>query len=81
MFLPLIFSLFLQDRARKLADAVGGDALPFADLDNFHPEDRMILVNTTSVGMHPKIDETPIPKVCYYLILLHYQQSVGLDLI
>ncbi|KAK9949892.1 hypothetical protein M0R45_005402 [Rubus argutus] len=46
----------------KLADAVGGDALCFADLDNFHPEDGMILVNTTSVGMHPKIDQTPVPK-------------------
>ncbi|KAK9949893.1 hypothetical protein M0R45_005403 [Rubus argutus] len=50
------------DRARKLADAVGGDVLYVADVDNFHPEDGMILVNTTSVGMHPKIDETPIPK-------------------
>ncbi|KAG2727260.1 hypothetical protein I3760_01G150100 [Carya illinoinensis] len=50
------------DRAREIADTVGGDALSLADLDNFHPEDGMILANTTSIGMQPKVDETPIPK-------------------
>ncbi|KAL9329329.1 hypothetical protein ACSQ67_004332 [Phaseolus vulgaris] len=40
------------DRARKLADAVGGEALALADLDNYHSEDGMILANTTSIGMH-----------------------------
>jgi len=25
----------------------------------------MILANTTSIGMQPKVDETPISKVCY----------------
>ncbi|PRQ49092.1 putative shikimate dehydrogenase, 3-dehydroquinate dehydratase [Rosa chinensis] len=50
------------DRARKLADEVGGDALSFAELENFHPEDGMVLANATSVGMQPNIDETPIPK-------------------
>ncbi|XP_015891009.3 bifunctional 3-dehydroquinate dehydratase/shikimate dehydrogenase, chloroplastic isoform X1 [Ziziphus jujuba] len=50
------------DRARELADTIGGDALSLADLDTFHPEDGMILANTTSIGMHPKIDETPISK-------------------
>ncbi|XP_052208339.1 bifunctional 3-dehydroquinate dehydratase/shikimate dehydrogenase, chloroplastic-like isoform X2 [Diospyros lotus] len=50
------------DRAKELADTVGGDALSLADLDGFHPEDGMILANTTSIGMQPKIDETPINK-------------------
>ncbi|XP_041000947.1 bifunctional 3-dehydroquinate dehydratase/shikimate dehydrogenase, chloroplastic-like isoform X1 [Juglans microcarpa x Juglans regia] len=50
------------DRARELADTIGGDALSLADLDNFHPEDGMILANSTSIGMQPKVDETPIPK-------------------
>ncbi|KAB2597271.1 bifunctional 3-dehydroquinate dehydratase/shikimate dehydrogenase [Pyrus ussuriensis x Pyrus communis] len=50
------------DRARELADTIGGDALSLADLDNFHPEDGMILANTTSIGMQPKVDETPISK-------------------
>lgn len=50
------------DRARELAETIGGDALSLADLENFHPEDGMILANTTSIGMQPKVDETPIPK-------------------
>ncbi|KAL5555810.1 hypothetical protein UlMin_038046 [Ulmus minor] len=50
------------DRARELADIIGGDALSLADLNSFHPEDGMILANTTSIGMHPKVDETPISK-------------------
>ncbi|KAI5392083.1 hypothetical protein KIW84_076755 [Lathyrus oleraceus] len=32
------------------------------DLDSYHPEDGMILANTTSIGMRPKVDETPISK-------------------
>lgn len=52
------------DRARELADAIGGDALALGDLDNYHPEDGMVLANTTSIGMQPKVDETPISKVC-----------------
>ncbi|KAM7463037.1 hypothetical protein LguiA_031158 [Lonicera macranthoides] len=50
------------DRARELAHIVGGEALSLAELNNFHPEDGMILANTTSIGMQPKIDETPISK-------------------
>ena len=34
-----------------------------ADLDIFHPEYGMILANTTSIGMQPKVDETPLSKV------------------
>ncbi|OVA04377.1 Dehydroquinase class I [Macleaya cordata] len=50
------------DRARQLASLVGGDAIPLAELDSFHPEDGMILANATCLGMQPKVDETPISK-------------------
>lgn len=63
----------MQERAKEIADTIGGDALSLADLNDFHPEDGMILANTTSIGMQPKVDETPVPKVCpllcTYLIL------------
>ncbi|KAI3854466.1 hypothetical protein MKW98_025352 [Papaver atlanticum] len=38
------------ERAKEKADLVGGDA------------DGMIPANTTSIGMQPKVEETPIPK-------------------
>ncbi|XP_075487097.1 bifunctional 3-dehydroquinate dehydratase/shikimate dehydrogenase, chloroplastic-like isoform X3 [Primulina tabacum] len=50
------------DRARELAELVGGQALSLAELDSFHPESGMILANTTSIGMQPKVDETPVTK-------------------
>ncbi|KAF3547761.1 hypothetical protein DY000_02003717 [Brassica cretica] len=50
------------ERARELAEAIGGRALSLTDLDTFHPEDGMVLANTTSVGMQPNVDETPISK-------------------
>ncbi|RZC55467.1 hypothetical protein C5167_014322 [Papaver somniferum] len=31
-------------------------------METFFPEDETILANTTSIGMQPKIEETPIPK-------------------
>lgn len=50
------------ERAKELAETVGADAVTLADLDNFHPEENMILANTTSIGMQPKVEETPISK-------------------
>ncbi|EEF45470.1 bifunctional 3-dehydroquinate dehydratase/shikimate dehydrogenase, chloroplastic [Ricinus communis] len=50
------------ERAKGLADAVGGVAIALADLGNFRPESGMVLANTTSIGMQPKVEETPIPK-------------------
>ncbi|KAL8239046.1 hypothetical protein R6Q59_015613 [Mikania micrantha] len=50
------------DRARELAEIIGGNALSLADLNTYSPEDGMILANTTSIGMQPNIDETPISK-------------------
>lgn len=43
-----------EELARELGCASGG-------LDAFNPDETDILVNMTSVGMHPDIDETPIP--------------------
>ncbi|MCI13340.1 bifunctional 3-dehydroquinate dehydratase/shikimate dehydrogenase chloroplastic-like, partial [Trifolium medium] len=62
MFLRLQYFVFHSYRARELADVIGGDALALSDLDSYHPEDGMILANTTSIGMQPKVDETPISK-------------------
>ncbi|KAF9673305.1 hypothetical protein SADUNF_Sadunf10G0010300 [Salix dunnii] len=59
---PLLKFVKTQERAKVLADIIGGDALSLADLENFHPEDGMILANTTSIGMQPKVDETPVSK-------------------
>ncbi|XP_020589419.1 bifunctional 3-dehydroquinate dehydratase/shikimate dehydrogenase, chloroplastic isoform X2 [Phalaenopsis equestris] len=50
------------ERARELANFVGGQAISLADLENFHPEEGMILANTTSVGMYPNIHDTPLSK-------------------
>ncbi|MCL7043078.1 hypothetical protein MKW94_003507 [Papaver nudicaule] len=50
------------ERARELADLVGGDAVTLAQLETFCPEDGMILANATCIGMHPKIEDTLIPK-------------------
>lgn len=63
MYYDLIISLF-KGRAKELADSIGGQALSLAELSSFHPEKGMILANTTSIGMQPKVDETPVAKVC-----------------
>ncbi|XAR52529.1 3-dehydroquinate dehydratase [Bertholletia excelsa] len=56
------------EKAKELASKVGGEAIPLDQLDDFHPEGGMILANTTSVGMKPKTDATPISKKA----LAHY---------
>jgi 3-dehydroquinate dehydratase/shikimate dehydrogenase len=66
----------LLDKAKKLASKVGGEAITLADLENFHPEEGMILANTTSVGMKPKIEDTPLAKVCLLVIFIFYALSV-----
>ncbi|XP_057744266.1 bifunctional 3-dehydroquinate dehydratase/shikimate dehydrogenase, chloroplastic-like [Arachis stenosperma] len=50
------------ERAKALAHAVSGEALPYEDLDRFSPQNNMILANASSVGMEPKSNETPIAK-------------------
>jgi 3-dehydroquinate dehydratase/shikimate dehydrogenase len=53
----------LQERAKALAIQVEGEAIPLDKLDHFRPETGMILANTTSMGMHPNVSQTPISKV------------------
>jgi len=50
-------------RAQELANIIGGTALTLSELENYHPEEGMILANATSVGMHPNVDEIPLSKV------------------
>ena len=50
----------ILERAKQLADKVGGQAMTLSEVDNFHPEEGMVLANTTSVGMKPRFDDTPI---------------------
>ncbi|GLT87405.1 hypothetical protein SLE2022_054910 [Rubroshorea leprosula] len=50
------------EKAKELASKVGGQAITLAELKDFHPEEGMILANTTSVGMKPRIDDTPLSK-------------------
>ncbi|XP_065853587.1 bifunctional 3-dehydroquinate dehydratase/shikimate dehydrogenase, chloroplastic-like [Euphorbia lathyris] len=50
------------ERAKELADKVNGKAMTLEEVEHFHPEDGMVLANTTSVGMKPNIDLTPLSK-------------------
>lgn len=49
-------------RAQELANLIGGPALTLVDLENYHPEEGMILANTTAIGMYPNVNETPLSK-------------------
>jgi 3-dehydroquinate dehydratase/shikimate dehydrogenase len=51
-------------RAKELADAVGGEAIQLEKLSEFRPETGMVLANSTSIGMQPDINQSPLPKVC-----------------
>ncbi|MED6115600.1 hypothetical protein PIB30_092214 [Stylosanthes scabra] len=55
-------------KAKELAEKVRGEAIVLSELDKFHSEEGMVLANTTSVGMKPNIDHTPLPKE----VLKHY---------
>ncbi|XP_039839617.1 bifunctional 3-dehydroquinate dehydratase/shikimate dehydrogenase, chloroplastic-like [Panicum virgatum] len=49
-------------RAQHLATLIGGTALTLSELENYHPEEGMILANATSVGMYPNVNESPLSK-------------------
>ncbi|KAH6821802.1 hypothetical protein C2S53_016814 [Perilla frutescens var. hirtella] len=49
-------------RAKALAEAVSGEALPYECLNEFGPEKGMILANSSAVGMEPNTDQTPVCK-------------------
>ncbi|KDP21552.1 hypothetical protein JCGZ_22023 [Jatropha curcas] len=50
------------ERAKALAHAVSGKALPYESLKSFCPENGMILANASAVGMEPNPDQTPVSK-------------------
>lgn len=64
--------LFEKERAKSLAHAVAGEALPYEYLDRFRSENRMILANASAIGMKPNSDQTPISKV---LCFSHYERK------
>jgi len=47
------------ERGEKLAAEFGCD---FASLDNLQNLDAKLVINATSIGMHPDTDATPLPK-------------------
>uniref|UniRef100_M1CER0 Dehydroquinate dehydratase/shikimate dehydrogenase n=1 Tax=Solanum tuberosum TaxID=4113 RepID=M1CER0_SOLTU len=62
----VVIANHIYERAREIGDVVGAKALSLHDLSDFHPENDMILANTTSIGMQPKVDDTPISKeICH----------------
>ena len=46
-----------QSRGEKLAGEVGGACVPVSDVGGLEME---VVLNTTSVGMHPNVDDTPL---------------------
>lgn len=72
------FIFVVLDRAKALADLVGGDAISLSDLDSYHPEDGMVLANTTSIGMHPNVSNTPISKVYHLSYWFNYTMLNGI---
>jgi shikimate dehydrogenase len=47
------------ERGKKLAAEFGCE---FAPLDNLANLDAKLVINCTSIGMYPNVDETPIPQ-------------------
>ncbi|CAI9102369.1 OLC1v1000632C3 [Oldenlandia corymbosa var. corymbosa] len=60
------------DRAKSLANAVSGEALPFGDLVSFQPEHGAILANATPLGMHPNTQRIPVAEVLQFTPLLYF---------
>ena len=57
-------------RAKQLAEAVGGEAVEMEDVVAGRVRGD-VLVNTTSLGMHPRYDDTPVPQMylnCYKVV-------------
>lgn len=74
MFLTMAF--FREERARALAKAVSGEALPYESLDRFRPVNGMILANASAIGMEPNSDQSPVskvPSICPPVSLIVYQ--------
>jgi shikimate dehydrogenase len=56
--MPVMIVNRTASRGRELADSLGAD---FQHPEEFQPADGDILVNTTPVGMWPRIDASPFP--------------------
>ncbi|KAH7838856.1 hypothetical protein Vadar_031996 [Vaccinium darrowii] len=50
------------ERAKALAQAVSGEAVPYECLDSFRAEKGMILANASAVGMQPNSHQSPVSK-------------------
>ncbi|MBT3539285.1 shikimate dehydrogenase [Candidatus Parcubacteria bacterium] len=48
-----------KEKAEKLVEKFNGKVV---ELENIKPEDIDVIINTTSIGMYPNIDESPVPK-------------------
>ncbi|XP_071732300.1 bifunctional 3-dehydroquinate dehydratase/shikimate dehydrogenase, chloroplastic-like [Rutidosis leptorrhynchoides] len=57
----IIFDIDFE-RAKALAQAVSGKALPFDQLTTFRPEKGAVLANATPIGMHPNKDRIPVSE-------------------
>ena len=49
------------EKAGSLADEFG---CKYAGLDTLESMDAKVIINCTSIGMHPNVDESPIPAKC-----------------
>ena len=54
----LIIANRTLSRAQELAAAAGAEVCPFEETGSLSPD---IIINTTSVGMYPKVEESPVP--------------------
>jgi len=53
----------IYNRTVKRAEKLAADfACEFASLDDLQDLEAKLLINCTSVGMHPNVDATPVPK-------------------
>ncbi|KAL5793050.1 hypothetical protein ACOSP7_001644 [Xanthoceras sorbifolium] len=50
------------ERAKALAHAISGEALPYQLLHEYCPENGMIFANASAIGMEPNSNQTPISK-------------------
>ena len=65
VFPSLTLKIIFKERAKALAVAVSGEALPYEHLERFCAENGngMILANASSVGMQPDTNQSPVSKV------------------
>jgi 3-dehydroquinate dehydratase/shikimate dehydrogenase len=58
-------NIFIYNRTVKKAEKLAAEFdCDFASLDELKNIDMKLIVNCTSIGMHPKVDATPVPKEC-----------------